>query len=308
MQMLPTLTSVFGTIFALVLFVFQSLESEKNKIKERVTNVVGPHEPVPIRQRELSFSLYTRFIRPMLSSIFGILAKYIPAFNEDVLARRLNEAGNPYNLLPREVMVIKYLLSCLVALCVRLFMQSSGGSGPQTFVMIIAGLTLGWLLPDVLLNSMIRERKEQVCKELPEVLDLLTVCIEAGLGFDGALKKVVEKSKGVLPDELYIVLQEISMGKPRREALRDMADRLAVDDFSNFVGSIIMAEQLGISIGNVMRLQARDVRQKRRQRVEEQAMKAPVKMLVPMVFFVFPAIFIVLLGPAIIQIMRVFAK
>jgi len=155
---------------------------------------------------------------------------------------------------------------------------------------------------------MIRQRKEQVCKELPEILDLLTVCIEAGLGFDGALKKVVEKSKGVLADELYIVLQEISMGKPRKNALRDMADRLAVDDFSNFVGSIIMAEQLGISIGNVMRLQARDVRQKRRQRVEEQAMKAPVKMLVPMVFFVFPAIFIVLLGPAIIQIMRVFAK
>lgn len=308
MVILFNLTTVFGAVFAFVLYIFQSIEREKMKIKERVTNVVGPQEPVPIRQRELSFSLYTRFIRPLLSSIFGILIKYIPAFNEEVLAKRLNEAGNPYNLLPREVMVIKYLASCIVAFCVRLLMQSSGGSGPQTFVMIIAGIAFGWLLPDVFINSMIRQRKEQVCKELPEVLDLLTVCIEAGLGFDGALKKVVEKSKGVLADELYIVLQEISMGKPRKNALRDMADRLAVDDFSNFVGSIIMAEQLGISIGNVMRLQARDVRQKRRQRVEEQAMKAPVKMLVPMVFFVFPAIFIVLLGPAIIQIMRVFAK
>ncbi|MCG1011533.1 type II secretion system F family protein [Tepidanaerobacter sp. GT38] len=308
MVMLFNLTTVFGAVFALVLYIFQSIEREKMKIKERVTNVVGPEEPVPIRQRELSFSLYTRFIRPLLSSIFGVLIKYIPAFNEEVLAKRLNEAGNPYNLLPREVMVIKYLLSCLVAFCVRLLMQGSGSSGPQTFVMIIAGIAFGWLLPDLFINSMIRQRKEQVCKELPEILDLLTVCIEAGLGFDGALKKVVEKSKGVLADELYIVLQEISMGKPRKNALRDMADRLAVDDFSNFVGSIIMAEQLGISIGNVMRLQARDVRQKRRQRVEEQAMKAPVKMLVPMVFFVFPAIFIVLLGPAIIQIMRVFAK
>jgi tight adherence protein C len=176
----------------------------------------------------------------------------------------------------------------------------------QTLVMIIAACIFGWLLPDVLINSKGRQRKEQVSKELPEVLDLLTVCIEAGLGFDGAIKKVVDKSKGVLPDELFIVLEEIRMGKPRREALRDMADRLAVDDFSNFVGSVIMAEQLGISIGKVLRLQSKEVRLKRRQSIEELAMKAPVKMLIPMVFFIFPAIFVVLLGPAAIQIMRVF--
>ena len=176
----------------------------------------------------------------------------------------------------------------------------------QTLVLLIAACMLGWLLPDVLINSKGRERKEQVSKELPEVLDLLTVCIEAGLGFDGAIKKVVDKSKGVLPDEMAIVLQEIRMGKPRRDALRDMADRLVVDDFSNFVGSVIMAEQLGISMGKVLRLQSKDVRQKRRQRVEEMAMKAPVKMLLPMVFCIFPAIFVVLLGPAAIQIMKVF--
>ena len=124
-------------------------------------------------------------------------------------------------------------------------------------------------------------------KELPEVLDLLTVCIEAGLGFDGAINKVVDKSKGVLPNELSIVLQEIRMGKPRRDSLRDMANRLSVDDFSNFVGSVIMAEQLGISIGKIMRLQSREIRQKRRQCIEELAMKAPVKMLLPLVLFIF---------------------
>ena len=129
--------------------------------------------------------------------------------------------------------------------------------------------------------------KRKVRKELPEVLDLLTVCIEAGLGFDGAIKKVVDKSKGVLPDELSIVLQEIRMGKPRRDSLRDMANRLSVDDFSNFVGSVIMAEQLGISMGKIMRLQSREIRQKRRQCIEELAMKAPVKMLIPMVFLYF---------------------
>jgi tight adherence protein C len=118
--------------------------------------------------------------------------------------------------------------------------------------------------------------------------------------------KVTEKYKGVLAEELSLVLQEVRMGKPRREALREMAERLAVDDLSNFVGSIIMAEQLGIGIGKVLRLQSKESRQKRRQRVEEMAMKAPVKMLIPMVMFIFPAVFIVLLGPAVIQIMRAF--
>jgi len=168
------------------------------------------------------------------------------------------------------------------------------------------GCVAGWLLPDVVLSSKVRQRKEQVEKSLPDVLDLITVCVEAGLGFDAAMVKVVEKSKGVLADELSLVLQEIRMGKPRREALREMADRIAVDDLSNFVGSVIMADQLGISIGNVLRTQSKEARQKRRQRVEEAAMKAPVKMLIPMVIFIFPAVFIVLLGPAAIQIMRAF--
>lgn len=134
------------------------------------------------------------------------------------------------------------------------------------------------------------------------------MCIEAGLGFDGAMVKVVEKSEGVLPGELHLVIQEIRMGKPRRKALREMAERLGVDELSSFVGSVIMAEQLGIGMGNVLRMQSKEIRQKRRQRVEETAMKAPVKMLIPMVMFIFPAIFIILLGPAALQIMRVFGE
>lgn len=299
---------VFGAVFAFVLFIFGILEREKMKMKNRVTEVVGPETPVPIRQQELSFPLYQRFVKPMFSGIVNILMKYIPAANEEVLDKKLSEAGNPYNLMAREVLVIKYLMAVVLPVGTRFLLKNSGKSHMQILVMIIAACILGWLLPDVLINSKGRQRKEQVSKELPEVLDLLTVCIEAGLGFDGAIKKVVDKSKGVLPEELFIVLEEIRMGKPRRDALRDMADRLAVDDLSNFVGSVIMAEQLGISIGKVLRLQSKEVRLKRRQSIEELAMKAPVKMLIPMVFFIFPAIFVVLLGPAVIQIMRVFGR
>lgn len=305
---LINLLSAFGAVFCFTFFIFGLIEREKLRMKNRVTEVVGPEVPVPIRQQELSFPLFQRFVKPMLSGVFGMLMKYIPAVNEEVLAKKLNEAGKPYNLLPREVMVIKYLMVVAFAIGTRLILQHSGKSHIQTLVMIIAACIFGWLLPDVLVNSKGRQRKEEISKELPEVLDLLTVCIEAGLGFDGAIKKVVDKSKGVLSDEMFIVLKEIRMGKPRRDALRDMADRLIVDDLSNFVGSVIMAEQLGISVGKVLRLQSKEVRQKRRQRIEEMAMKAPVKMLIPMVFFIFPAIFVVLLGPAAIQIMRVFGQ
>ena len=308
MLRLINLFCAFGAVFAFILFIFGILEREKMKMMNRVVEVVGPETPVPIRQQELSFPLYQRFVKPMFSGIFAILMKYIPAANEEVLAKRLNEAGKPYNLLPREVMVIKYLTALAFAIGTRFLLQNSGKSHIQILVMIIAACIFGWLLPDVLINSKSRVRKEQVSKELPEVLDLLTVCIEAGLGFDGAIKKVVDKSRGVLSNEMSIVLEEIRMGKPRRDALRDMADGLAVDDLSNFVGSVIMAEQLGIGIGKVLRLQSKEVRLKRRQRIEELAMKAPVKMLIPMVFFIFPAIFVVLLGPAAIQIMRVFGQ
>ncbi len=126
--------------------------------------------------------------------------------------------------------------------------------------------------------------------------------MEAGLGFDGAIKKVTEKVPGVLAVELQKMLAEVNMGKPRREALRELADRLQVDDFSSFAGAVILADRLGISIANILRVQSAQIRQKYRQKAGERAMQAPVKMLFPMIFFIFPAIFVVLLGPALIKL------
>ena len=162
------------------------------------------------------------------------------------------------------------------------------------------------MLPDMYLNLCRRQRSESILKSLPDVLDLLSVSVEAGLGFDAALQKVVEKSQGPLADEFDTALNEIRMGKPRREALRDMARRVEVDDVSTFVGAVVQADTLGVSISNVLAVQAEQVRQKRRQRAEEKAQKAPVKILIPMLFFIFPTIFIVLLGPALLQIGKVF--
>jgi tight adherence protein C len=137
---------------------------------------------------------------------------------------------------------------------------------------------------------------------LPDILDLLSVSVEAGLGFDAALQKVVEKTKGPLTMEFEKTLQEINIGKSRREALRDMQARVNADDVTTFLGSIIQADQLGVSITNVLRIQSKQVRENRKMRAEEKAQKAPVKILIPLVLFIFPTIFIVLLGPAAIQL------
>lgn len=300
--------TAFGFVFTLTILLNSYIFGEKMKLHRRVTEVVGTSALIPLRQQELSFPLYQRFIKPFLTGVVRILTKYVPAAREEILAKKLIEAGRPFNLAPRELLVIKYLLGALGIFFINLTWRTSGEISARNLMTALALGIFGWLLPDVYINSKASGRKEHVNRELPEVLDLLTVCIEAGLGFDGAIMKVVEKSKGVLPNELYLVLQEIRMGKPRRDALREMADRLSVDELSSFVGSIIMAEQLGIGIGNVLRLQSKEIRQKRRQRVEEMAMKAPVKMLIPMVMFIFPAIFIILLGPAALQIMRVFGE
>jgi tight adherence protein C len=158
------------------------------------------------------------------------------------------------------------------------------------------------ILNKVYLNNRIRKRKTELLKELPDAMDLLTVSVEAGLSFDSALLHVVDKSKGVLSEEFRITLKELQMGKSRREALRALGERANVDDLLTFIGSMIQADQLGVPISRILRTQAEQVRTKRRQRVEEKAMKAPVKMLIPLVFCIFPSIFIVLLGPAAIQI------
>lgn len=309
MEFYLTITGVFGFVFVIVQLLFQLVLSERIKMNQRMKNVVGSStpSPKPIRQQELSAPFYERFFKPALAALARILSKYLPVANEASIAKKLIEAGSPGNIAPRELVVIKYLLAGGTAVLLWFFAQSFNKNLAQGLIMALVGIPIGWLIPDTVINSRIRKRKEEVEKTLPDILDLLTVSVEAGLGFDGALMKVVEKSKGVLADEFVRVLQEAKMGKPRREALRDMADRIGVNDFYNFVGSIVLADQLGISIGNVLRLQSNEIRQKRRQRAEEKAMKAPVKMLIPMVLFIFPAIFVILLGPALLQIMRAFS-
>ncbi|MBC3796506.1 type II secretion system F family protein [Acetobacterium tundrae] len=173
-------------------------------------------------------------------------------------------------------------------------------------LIILLSILFSVISPILLLKTKIRKRQGAIANEMPDVMDLLCVSMEAGLGFDSAMVKIGERLSGVLVTELNIVHSEINFGKPRREALKSLADRNSVEELKTFVGSIIQAEQLGIPINQVLKSQAEELRIKRRQRAEEKAMKAPVKMMIPLVVFVLPVLFIVLLGPTILQVVKQF--
>ncbi|KGX83395.1 type IV secretion protein [Pontibacillus marinus BH030004 = DSM 16465] len=162
------------------------------------------------------------------------------------------------------------------------------------------------MFPKIYINQKIKARNEKALKELPDVLDLLTVSLEAGLGFDSALGKLVSKQEGVLSDEFHRCLEEIRLGRTRREALTGVKERLELDEIKVLISNILQAEKLGIGMVQVLRVQSNEVRDQRKQRAEEQAMKAPVKMMFPLVLFIFPSLFIVLLGPALINFLDAF--
>lgn len=178
----------------------------------------------------------------------------------------------------------------------------------ESTMLVTCGFLVGFMVPGAMAARKNRAREMAMRKALPDLLDLLTMSVEAGLGFDRALAKVIEGRKGPLVDEFEIVLQEIRVGRPRREALRDLGERVKMPEISRLIGAIIQAEQLGMGIANSLRIQSEQLRLARRQRAEEAAMKAPIKMLFPLIFFIFPALFVVLLGPAIIQMVIMFVR
>ncbi|MDD4766141.1 MAG: type II secretion system F family protein [Desulfotomaculaceae bacterium] len=292
--------AVFLAAFLITLAVHKTITRGQAEVEQRVTRVVGSRIP-SIREQELKVPLYIRAVKPVIKKYTGLLTRSMPAEKEADLGAKIERAGISDKIAPRELFVLKYAAAAGFTFLFWLLGGAMAKSITQTALIACAGLALGWYFPDLYLNSKGSERKREIEKGLPDVLDLLTVSVEAGLGFDSALIKVTEKSKGVLSDEFRTMLQEIKMGKSRVDALRDLSKRADVDDLSTFTGSIILADQLGISIGNVLRLQSEQMRQKHRQRSEEMAMKTPIKIIFPLVFFIFPAIFIVLLGPALIQ-------
>lgn len=303
--MLYVLLLVFTGSSLAFLTVFLMLFGKNIDLARRADAILKTSRPA-IRERELSNPIGSRIIKPLFQRTVHFTCRWLPSEKEAALSQKIQMAGNPGGFGAKEFMALKFIVA-VAAACMMLFLEPALNILVHKWLIISAAVTMcGWYTPDFYLRQKILDRKNEVEKTLPDTLDLITVSVEAGMSFDGALLKTVDKGKGVLAAEFLKVLNECKMGKTRREALRDMAERIRADDLTNFISSIIQADQMGLGISNVLRIQSNQMRRKRRQRAEEKAMKAPVKMLIPMVLFIFPAIFVVLLGPAIIKMIELF--
>jgi tight adherence protein C len=228
------------------------------------------------------------------------MARFTPQRTLESTKHKLELAGNPNNWSATEFLGVRGLAAVLLAVLTFLLTMLANTALGQRFLFTAGMALLGFMLPTVWLGGRIRRRQDEIVKTLPDALDLLTISVEAGLPFDGAMQRVADKWDNEVSKGFQRVLTELRVGKSRPEALRDMADRMEVPDVTQFIAALIQADTLGISIAKVLRIQSEQMRIKRRQRAEEKAQQAPIKMLIPMTFLIFPTILIVILGPAIL--------
>jgi tight adherence protein C len=258
---------------------------------------------IPRSEREL-LRFRERVLLPLVGKLGAIPLKLSPKTNIDGIQSKLVAAGLSQRLSVNGFLSIKGATT--VGGAILGVVAAAAGGGASGVLLLPALAALGFMGPDFALNFKIRSRRDQIRSELPDALDLLAVSVEAGLGFDGAVTKLTEHMEGPLIDEFALTLNEIRVGEARAVALRKMGERVDAGELSNFVRAVIQAEQLGISLGRILRVQAADTRMRRQAAAEEKAMKAPIKMLFPTVAFIFPSMFIVVLGPAMLHIMSVF--
>jgi tight adherence protein C len=262
--------------------------------------------PVPLRQQQLEVPFADRVVGPLTQRFVGAGRRLTPDERLEQIRRRLDLAGNPPGWDVDRVLGLK-ALGLLVGIFAGLVVPPLLGAGVRGIFLTTVGLALlGWFGPTMWIYQVGYDRKEQMRRELPDALDLLTISVEAGLAFDAALAQVARNSEGPLAKELFRVLQEMQIGTGRIDALRAMADRTDVDELRIFVGAMVQADTFGIPIANVLRVQSKEMRIKRSQRAEEKAQQVPVKILFPLIFCILPALFIVVMGPAGIKIFEQF--
>jgi tight adherence protein C len=284
--------------------------------------LIGEVATLPSRQREQSMKRASNYgfvrvaspldakkfreraVEPMRESVARWVLKVNPRTNMESISLKLLGAGLGRNVTPTSFLAAKGVLAGVAAL-VGLMIGSMAGSSTG-LLLTVALAAAGFFAPDYFVTLKARGRRERIKADLPDALDLLAVSVEAGLGFDGAIAKITEHMEGPLADEFSLTLGEMRIGESRQDALKRMADRVDAPELSSFTRAIIQADQLGTSLGRILRVQAADSRLRRQAAAEEKAMKAPIKMLFPTVLFIFPSIFAVILGPAFMNLEKVF--
>jgi len=292
---------IFVFAFA-VAFAFSKKGDGGKSFEERLRSMAREPNKVDLTELELSKPFSERVLIPIMEKIGAVVTRITP---QEVIKETKKKAEMcgfkvDVNVFITTQVVLAIMLPAFLAM---MGILSKAGGLKGVGMLVVSGL-IGYFLPDMWLKSKVSARSGEIQRQLPDALDLLTVSVEAGLGFDMALAKVVEKLRGPLAEEFGKVLHEVRMGKPRRDAMKNMAERVESPDVSQFISALVQADKLGVSIANVLRVQSDQMRLKRRQRAEETAMKAPLKMSFVLVFFVLPALMIVLLGPAVISVME----
>ena len=281
-------------------------KQDEDPLSQRLADFSQRGEAVSLDEIELSQPFTERVIYPILRQFGEMAAKNTPQNALQETTRKLELAGKAAFVDAPMFLASRFVAAGVLA--VLIFAVAYFSIFEQTFARSllygIIAAALGFFFPQLWLGEQIKKRQLEIRKAMPDALDLLTICVEAGLGFDAAMSNVAEKWDNELSMAFARAIREIQLGKVRREALKTMADRIDLAEMTSFVAAIIQSEQLGVSMAKVLRIQADQMRMRRRQYAEELAHQAPVKMLIPMIVFIFPSIFIVLMTPAVLRIME----
>jgi tight adherence protein C len=306
MPILPILIAAVAAGGILLIVIGLAGSSPVDPVQARLTQL-GSMQAKNLEELELQAPFIERTLRPLVGRLSNSVERITSSSFSDRTERRLAMAGNPGDLRVADWLGIKAVGAIVggILFFFLFFIVGLLGFPPLIgILMALVGALFGYTAPEFWLGRKIKARQHAILLMIPDALDLLTISVRAGLGFDAALGKVVEKLQGPLSDEFRRALAEVRVGKARREALRDIVPRTEVVPLTNFIGAIIQAEQLGVSISKVLQVQSEQLRIERRQRAEEMAAKAPIKMLFPLVGCIFPSLFIVILGPAVILIVQ----
>ena len=271
-------------------------------VQQRLS-VYGGEKPLTLEEVELQRPFSERFLRPSIERLGTLLSRSTPQKARQDLLNRLELAGRPGNLTPEDFAAVRIVAAAVMA-AVGLGIGLLLGTPVYLVVALAIGAVLGYYLPVLWLRQKVDARRAEIQKGLPDAMDLLVIAVDAGLGFDAALARVTDKYKNALSEQFAKVLREVSLGRPRMEAMDEMGRSSGVDDLHNFIQAVIQSEQFGTGIGKILRIQADEMRRKRRQRAQEKAAQATLKMMLPMVGCIFPTLWIVLLGPAALILMK----
>jgi len=291
-------------VLAIVFGIYK--ERSYGEIQGRLQNLGQPQGMV-VDDGEEKLTFQQRVLSPMGHSLLARLGRLTPSGNLTLLRHQLRQAGNPGNLAVIDFLGIKMLAAIAAAILTGLYLVSVRGMvGSQATLLALAGGIVGLYLPNFWLNGKIRRRQTEISKALPDALDMLTTMVNAGLGFDIALLRLCERWDNSLTHELERVVHEMRMGVRRMDALRNLAERVDVPELRTFIAVLVQADQLGISISNILHAQSEQIRQLRRQKVEEKASTMPLKMLPIIALFIFPALFAIILGPSVPGLLNAF--